>query len=277
MKDAFVTKRKKPEKKTPSHLKEGISIDNTVQKAGMRLNKAIADRGFCSRRKADDLIFAGRVMVNGVAVLEPGTRVIVSDTISIDGKEIVQADQKKTYLMLHKPIHTVSTVFDPEGRPTVLDCLPEQYKKIRLYPVGRLDYFSEGLLLLTNDGELTHTLLHPRFHLPKTYHVTVRGFVPSKTLTIMQQGMTLSDGQKLMPVTVHATSLGHDTTLLSFILHQGINRQIRRMCEELHLTILKLVRIAEGPLSLGTLEYGAVRELTAKEIMMLKKLCHTTR
>ena len=185
---------------------------------------------------------------------------------------MVWQQEKKYYLILNKPIHTVTTVYDPEGRTTVIDLLPEKYRKIRLFPVGRLDYFSEGLLILTNDGELTNMLIHPRFHLPKVYHVSVRGQVTQEQLDIMQGGMTLQDGEVLAPMLVHA--LPHDNyTTLSITLYQGINRQIRRVCDELGLTILKLVRIAEGPLRLGNLSTGEVRSMSEEEVLKLKAAC----
>ncbi|MCR4665673.1 MAG: rRNA pseudouridine synthase [Desulfovibrio sp.] len=235
----------------------------------MRLNKAIAERGYCSRRKADERILAGAVTVNGKPVINPGERVSPDAEIIVDGISLSQKEVP-CYLLLNKPVHTLSTAYDPEGRPTVLDLVPEKYRKYRLYPVGRLDYFSEGLILLTNDGSLTNALLHPRYHLPKTYHVTVRGFVSPKDLQTMQSGMTLPDGQVLLPVEVHARSEGK-TTLLSMTLYQGINRQIRKMCDALHITILRLVRIAEGPLSLGDLPSGTLRELSSQEVRRLKK------
>ncbi|MBO4335761.1 MAG: rRNA pseudouridine synthase [Desulfovibrio sp.] len=235
-----------------------------------RLNKAIAQRGLCSRRKADELIFQGKVKVNGQTVLDPSCRIAENDLLEVSGQKLSLV-QKPVYLMLHKPIQTVSTAHDPEGRTTVLDLLPEQFRSMRLFPIGRLDYFSEGLLLITNDGDLANSLMHPSFHLPKTYHVTVRGFVPKESLARMQKGMRLSDGTQLLPVPVHATCLGHNTTLLCMTLHQGINRQIRKMCEQENLTILKLVRVAYGPLKLGDLALGQVRELTARELKELSK------
>ncbi|MBR3665479.1 MAG: rRNA pseudouridine synthase [Desulfovibrio sp.] len=235
-----------------------------------RLNKAIAQSGLCSRRKADELIFQGKVKVNGKTIVDPACRIAENDLLEVSGQRLVIA-QKHVYLMLHKPIQTVSTAYDPEGRTTVLDLLPDQYRSVRLFPIGRLDYFSEGLLLITNDGDLANALMHPSFHLPKTYQVTVRGFVPKETLARMQSGMCLEDGTQLLPVEVHAKCLGHDTSLLTMTLHQGINRQIRRMCEQEKLTILKLVRVAYGPLTLGDLALGKVRELSAQELAALSQ------
>ncbi|MCR5813450.1 MAG: rRNA pseudouridine synthase [Desulfovibrio sp.] len=262
-----ITSRKKPK---PAFGQSVQKQPTANESKNPRLNKAIAQSGLCSRRKADELIFQGKVKVNGQIVLDPSRRIEKNDCLEVSGKKLVLA-QQPVYLMLHKPIQTVSTAHDPEGRTTVLDLLPESYRSMRLFPVGRLDYFSEGLLLITNDGDLANALIHPSFHLPKTYHVTVRGFVPKESLSRMQNGMRLEDGTQLLPVPVHAKSLGHNTTLLSMTLHQGINRQIRKMCEQENLTILKLVRVAFGPLGLGDLAQGKVRELTPSELSALRK------
>ena len=222
----------------------------------MRLNKAIAATGLCSRRKADELILAGRVSVDGKPEPNPGRQVLPFESIAVDGR-ILSAPQAYTYLMLNKPVHVVCTVSDPEGRPTVLDCLTPEYTALRLYPVGRLDYFSEGLLLLTNDGQLAQRLTHPRHHQPKTYEVLVRG-------------MRLSEGEDIMSVDVTAQPVGGNT-LLQMVLRQGLNRQIRRMCRDLGLTILRLCRVAQGALRLGDLPSGKTRPLTDAEIARLRE------
>lgn len=244
----------------------------------IRLNKALADVGICSRRKADELIFAGFVAVNGVKAESPAMRVDPEqDEVICQGKKVVFSPQKKTcVLMLHKPISVVSTVKDPEGRKTVIDFLPQAYKGRRIYPVGRLDFFSEGLLLLTDDGELANRLMHPRWHLPRIYHVKVRlphnGYNLQKTLEIMQKGMTLKEGEELAPVKVEMLTKQKNLELwLAFTLSQGINRQIRRMCRDTGLTILTLRRVQQGPLLLGDLPKGQVRELTEEEIRLLRR------
>ncbi|WP_183720133.1 pseudouridine synthase [Desulfovibrio intestinalis] len=235
----------------------------------MRLNKAIAASGLCSRRKADEFILAGRVVVNGVPEVNPGRQVSPQDAVAVDGRLLTGA-QNFCYLMLYKPVQVVCTVSDPEGRPTVMDYLPEPLRKLRLYPVGRLDYFSEGLLLLTNDGQLAQRLTHPRHHQPKTYEVFVRGAVPEAVLVTMRRGMLLAEGEKLMPVKVDARPL-QGRTLLRMVLHQGVNRQIRRMCRDLGLVILSLKRVAQGPLELRDLAVGTARQLTQAEVAALKK------
>ncbi|MDL2209546.1 rRNA pseudouridine synthase [Desulfovibrio sp. OttesenSCG-928-O18] len=239
--------------------------------AGLRLNKAIAHSGLASRRAADAMIQEGRVTVNGETVTEPGTRIDPeTDTVAVDGAPLaLGAEKGKTYLLCNKPVQVVSTASDPQGRKTVLDLLPAQYARMRLYPVGRLDYFSEGLLLLTDDGELTLRLTHPRYHLPKRYHVTLREKPSPAMLETMRNGMTLAEGEKLAPVAVHF--LQTQGNVLEMTLNQGINRQIRRMCRDLGLTVLRLLRVASGPLQLGSLPPGTVRELTPKELSVLKR------
>lgn len=244
----------------------------------IRLNKALADAGICSRRKADELIFAGFVTVNGERAESPAMRIDrEKDEIVCQGKKVVFLTQKKPcVLMLHKPISVVSTAKDPEGRKTVLDFLPANYKGRRIYPVGRLDFFSEGLLLLTDDGELANRLMHPRWHMPRIYHVKVRlphnGYNLQKTLDLMEKGMTLKEGEKLAPVKVEMLTKQKNLELwLAFTLSQGINRQIRRMCRDTGLTILTLRRVQQGPLMLGDLPKGQVRELTAEEMLELRR------
>ncbi len=238
----------------------------------MRLNKALAAAGVCSRRQADELIRQGLVSVNGAAVRDLGLRVEAGDVLSVRGQPVSRPapDSGHTYIMLHKPIQVVSTAKDPEGRRTVLDLLPANLRAKRLYPAGRLDYFSEGLILLTDDGELTKRLTHPSHHLPKYYEVQVREPVTQDMLQTLRQGMRLAEGERLAPVEAALLPAGQPHTM-RLILHQGLNRQIRRMCRDLGLTILRLRRIAQGPLELGGLPTGQCRPLTSREVADLKK------
>jgi len=265
-----------------------------------RLNKALADAGICSRRKADDLIFAGKVKVNGVIADSPGIRVdITKDIVECNGKPVVFSPEKKAcWLLLHKPVSVVSTVSDPEGRETVLDFVPPAWSSRRLYPVGRLDFFSEGLVLITDDGELAHRLTHPRWHLPRMYEVRVRlehnDYDIEKALDIIRKGMTLAEGEELAPAKIRVLKdfqheefskynydeyddsyQGHDKDtrgiLLEMILYQGVNRQIRRMCRDLDMTVLRLKRVGQGPIYLGDLPIGKVRELSDVEVNALRK------
>lgn len=237
---------------------------------GIRLNKTIAQAGYCSRRKADELIFSGQVLVNGCVEQNPARHVLPDDAITVNGHPL-SAAQEFCYLLLHKPVQTVCTVSDPEGRPTVMDCLPATLQGLRLYPVGRLDYFSEGLLLLTNDGELAQRLTHPRHHQPKMYEVLVRGPVNAGALERMRRGMRLAEGEDLLPVEVEKKETQEGDSLLQMVLRQGLNRQIRRMCRDLGLTILRLRRVGQGPLILGDLMPGKSRELTKAEVAALKE------
>lgn len=233
-----------------------------------RLNKAIAASGYCSRRRADALIKAGKIKVNGLACDDLARRVGPADEITIDGKRI-SARGGNIYLLLNKPVGVVSTAKDPQKRKTVLDLLPDKYRRLRPFPVGRLDYFSEGLLILTNDGDFANRLMHPRFHLAKEYEVIVRGVTSEKILSDFRSGMILADGQKLMPVKARAERLPDGNTRFRLELRQGINRQIRRMCEKHGLVILKLRRIRQGSLELGDLPPGKLRALTPAEISNL--------
>lgn len=247
------------------------SQQNALAVQGTRLNKALADAGVCSRRAADDLIRSGAVCVNGAVVLELGLRVDpLNDAITVNGTPLPRTESgQAVYIMLHKPIQVVSTVRDPEGRATVLELLPDAYRGKRLYPVGRLDFFSEGLLLLTNDGELANRLTHPRYHLPKVYDVLLRQMPSQRDLAILRQGMTLREGERLAPV--DAFIIPGDRPRLRLTLRQGVNRQIRRMCRDLGLTILRLTRILLGPLQLGDLPKGKCRHLHKEEVAALKK------
>jgi len=239
----------------------------------IRLNKFLAQSGIASRRGADDMVFAGRVSINGVTADSPGAKVDPKrDKVAVDGKPVSQPGASDAVtLMLHKPIETVTTAKDPQGRQTVLDLLPEDIQKLRPFPVGRLDFYSEGLLLLTTDGDLCHRLTHPKWHLPKVYEVTIRGAVPRQALETMRAGMTLEDGTRLASAKIIAQKPVAGAQVLEITLIQGVNRQIRRMCQELNLTILRLFRVRQGPLKLGKLKTGQWRELTPEELSGLRK------
>ncbi len=240
--------------------------------SGVRLNKALASAGVCSRRAADELILAGAVALNGVVITEPGTRMDPErDALTVNDKPVrppLPERRDFTYVLLHKPVRVVTTADDPEGRTTVLDLLPEELKRLRLFPVGRLDYFSEGLLLITDDGDLTNRLTHPRHHLSKIYEVRLRELPAPEHLRRMRTGMTLAEGERLAPMEAEVVS--RRPVVLRLTLRQGINRQIRRACRDLGLTILRLTRISLGPLVLGDLPAGESRLLTPAEIHELR-------
>lgn len=258
---------------TMTHSSQGSRTSPTPPDQQVRINKAIAQAGVCSRRKADELIAQGRVEVNGTTITSPGLKVDPArDTIRVNGTLITRSSETSpVYLLLHKPIRTVTTLRDPGGRRTVIDLLPPGFRKKRVFPVGRLDYYSQGLLLLTNDGDLTQKMTHPGYNHPKTYEVEVQGTLTRTMLQTMRQGMTLAEGERLRPVDVSIVRTRGNRTILSMVLRQGVNRQIRRMCRDLGLKVLKLKRTSQGPLSLGDLKPGACRELTRDEVRRLKQ------
>ncbi len=239
----------------------------------IRLNKYIAQCGVSSRRGADDLVFAGRVTVNNTDADSPGIKVdSTSDTVQVDGKTIsLPGSGKNITIMIHKPIETVTTVSDPQGRETVIDLLPKEIRDMRPFPVGRLDFYSEGLLLLTTDGDLCYRLTHPKWHLPKVYRVTIRGSASTEVLTRMRAGMSLDNGDVLAPIKIYAERPMAGAQVIEMTLIQGVNRQIRRMCTECGLTILRLIRVKQGPLTMGELKPREWRELSSSELEAIKK------
>jgi 23S rRNA pseudouridine2605 synthase len=233
-----------------------------------RLQKIIAAAGYCSRRRAEELIAAGRVRVDGqVAIL--GTQADAEkNTILIDGKPL-NAAEKLVYILLNKPIGTVTTLSDPEGRPVVTDLVRDL--SIRLFPVGRLDINTSGLLLLTNDGALANRLAHPSNQVDKVYLVKVRGHLSEESRRLLETGVTLDDGvTSPAKVTNFRVRGGHSWFELT--IHEGRNRQVRRMCEALGHQISRLVRIGYAFLTLDELAQGQKRMLTKKEVARLKSL-----
>ncbi len=230
-----------------------------------RIHKIIAARGIASRRAAEKLIAEGRVRVNGRIVTLGESADEQKDTITVDGKALPQAGEK-VYLMLYKPRGYVTTMSDELGRKTaaeLVDCGE------RVYPVGRLDAASEGLLLFTNDGELADRLMHPRGGVGKTYHVTVRGG-DVKTQALLQRQIML-DGRKIQKPNVSLLRENGDKMTFEITIFEGRNRQIRRMCEAANVSVARLCRVAEGSLRLGKLAVGAWRYLTAEEVDALRR------
>jgi len=233
-----------------------------------RLQKLIARAGLASRRAAERLILAGRVRVNGRVVTTLGTKADPDrDRIEVNGRPL-PAEQRREYWLVHKPRGVLSTARDPHGRRTVLDLLPEGVG--RLYPVGRLDHDSEGLMLLTNDGELAQRLAHPRHHVPKTYKVWVQGRPDRAAIERLRRGVKLEDGVTA-PARVYLKASSEQTSKLSMVLNQGKKRQIRRMCEAVGHPVRRLVRVGLGPLRLGDLPPGAARRLTPGELAALRR------
>ncbi len=231
----------------------------------MRLQKYMADCGVASRRKAEEMILEGRVAVNGAVVTEMGTQVEEGDTVLVDGA-VIRPETEKKYVLYHKPAGEVTTVHDPEGRPCVLDHFRDF--PVRLYPVGRLDYDSEGLLLLTNDGALTERLLHPSHQVDKTYLARVSGAVSMDTVRHLRAGVMLDD-HKTAPAKVRVIKQEAFATVALVTIHEGRNRQVRRMFEDAGHQVLQLRRVRFGPLDLGSLPRGEWRELTGEEIRKL--------
>ena len=234
----------------------------------MRLQKYLAQCGIASRRKCEEIIAEGRVRVNGHVITEMGTKVSPEDNVSVDGKP-VREEAQKYYVMYHKPMFEMCTVSDPEGRATVMDRFRDF--PARLFPVGRLDFDSEGLLLLTNDGELTNRLLHPSKEVKKTYLARVQGGVSIDAVRKLRAGVEL-DGKKTMPAEVRIINSLEKETVVLVSIHEGRNRQVRRMFEDTGHTVLLLRRVQLGPLSLGELKRGKWRELTQEEIEKLLTL-----
>lgn len=233
----------------------------------LRIQKMIADSGFCSRRKAEALISQGRVKVNGRPV-KLGDKCGFKDIITIDGERIYMPKKKNfIYIMLNKPRGYVTTVSDELDRRCVMDLISDIDE--RVYPVGRLDRNSEGLLLFTNDGEFANSIMHPSRHISKTYRVTVRPDISDEQLVQLAGGVEI-DGRKTLPANVVVKEKQQGRVVLMITIKEGRNRQIRKMCEAVGLEVARLRRISVGPLKLGMLKPGTWRELTADELRAIR-------
>ncbi len=233
-----------------------------------RLQKVMAHAGIASRRKSEEIIAQGRVKVNGKVITTMGEKVDPQkDTIEVDGKVI--SKEKRIYLLLNKPTGYVSTVDDPRGRKTVLDLVGNISQ--RIYPAGRLDYDTSGLLILTNDGDLTYILTHPSFKVDKTYLVEVKGKVKPGDLNRLNKGIKLEDGMTV-PSQTKLISSNSGTTNFVMTIHEGRNRQVRRMCKKIGYQVKNLKRIGIGFLKIDELSEGEYRHLTDEEIEKFKNL-----
>lgn len=233
-----------------------------------RLQKVMAHAGVASRRKSEDIIAQGRVRVNGETVTEMGFKVDPEvDVIEVDGELI--SKEKRVYLLLNKPEGYITTVSDPEDRPTVMDLIPDL--KQRVYPAGRLDFDSSGLLILTNDGELTYKLTHPKKEVDKTYWVRAKGKIEREDFNKFEEGMII-DGQKTSPAVIKNVNYQDDITEFEIIIHEGRNRQIRRMCKIAGFPVKKLKRIGFAFLTLQGLNEGEYRYLSDEEVQKLKNM-----
>ena len=237
----------------------------------VRLQKYIAMCGVASRRAAEDMIAKGKVKVNGNKVTEQGVKVeIGADSVMVDGK-IIKPVQKTYYIMLNKPVGYVSTVKDQFDRPTVIDLLGEEINA-RVFPVGRLDYETEGLILMTNDGDFTYKVTHPKHKIDKTYIAVIKGGISIKGLAMLRQGVKLDDGFVTSPAQVEMLNADNGHTVMKITIHEGKNRQVRRMFEAVGCKVVELQRISIGKVELGNLPLGRWRYITSHEVNYLKNL-----
>ena len=262
--------KKKPLKETitPRPPFDRPSRKDVDRKEIQRVNRIIASAGLTSRRNADNWIKYGRVAVNGIAVKEAGACAVWGvDRIEVDGREI-PGPSPRIYLMLNKPFGYICSLSDPQGRPLVTDLLKDIQE--RVYPVGRLDFDTMGLLLLTNDGRWAHRLMHPRYKVPRTYKVTVHGRITDQALNRLRKGIRLEDGfsgpAKLSPV-----SIDESRSIIRVTIARGKSRQVRRMLEAVGYEVIHLIRTGFGNLALGDLKVGEYRHLEDPEVASLKK------
>lgn len=241
----------------------------------VRLQRYLAQAGVASRRHAEELIVQGHVRVNGKPVRELGTKVRVGKD-AVDVKGVRVQPEEKVYLVLNKPKGYVTTVSDPQGRQTVMELLPRDLPA-RVVPVGRLDFYTEGVLLFTNDGDLASALLHPRGHVEKTYHVKVRGKVTDTQIERLRAGVRLRDGDKVekrktAPAKVDRLRYTGTHTWLVMTIREGRSRQIHKMCDTVGLQVIKLARVAFGGITYFGLKIGESRMLERDEVRALEKL-----
>lgn len=230
----------------------------------MRIHKYLAHAGVASRRHAEEMVAEGKVKINGHLAKIGEVVDSEHDKITVDGKK-AELETQEIYYLIHKPRGVVSAVSDPDGRRTVTSLVPGGS---RLYPVGRLDYDSEGLMLLTNDGELAFHLTHPKFEVEKTYHVLVKGVMTEKAVRYLEQGVTI-EGQKTAPAQVVIAEAQPSNTWIDITIHEGRNRQIRKMCEAVGYPVMRLIRTQFGPWELSDLPSGQYRALTPAEVAQI--------
>jgi 23S rRNA pseudouridine2605 synthase len=234
-----------------------------------RLQKVLAQANIASRRKSEGYITSGRVKVNGIVITELGYKVDKKDKIEVDGKPIELAEH--LYFLLNKPVGYVSTTSDEKNRPTVLDLLDPELRSTRLYPVGRLDFDTAGLLLLTNDGDFTNKMTHPEHEIEKEYLVRCEGIIIRKLIVQLREGVLIDGDYMAIPKSVRVMELnkGMQSTLLSIILTEGRNKEVRKMCDAIGHPVRKLTRIRYDVLTLEGVERGSYRPLKPHEIKKL--------
>jgi pseudouridine synthase len=235
-----------------------------------RLQKILSRVGIASRRKAEQMIREGRVTVNG-RIAHLGVKVDADrDHVKVDGKLLTTGTPQKSYFLAFKPRNMITSLTDPQGRPTIADVLRANRVRPRVYPVGRLDWDADGLVLLTNDGELAHRVMHPRTHVPKVYRVKVVGHPDEKTVQRLRRGVKIERTSVTLPARVTLERKTDRGAWLHVTLTEGRHHQIKKMFERVHHPVLSIRRIALGPLRLGRLRPGDVRALTAHEIKRLR-------
>lgn len=231
-----------------------------------RLDKYLSSLGICSRRNVGQFLKGQNLSVNGQRVVEPGSRINTKTaTITLNGTLFKKP--KFVYYMVNKPADVISTASDEFGRKNVVSLVPS---KQRVFPVGRLDKDTTGLIILTNDGELTNLLTHPKYEVHKTYHLLIRGRMNERQMEALQEGVELEDGLTA-PAGVRVLRQEGSTSIIEMAIHEGKNRQIRRMCDAVKMSLVALERVKFGPLHLGDLKEGKYRELTDKEVSALRK------
>lgn len=236
-----------------------------------RINKFLAHAGLGSRRHCEGLVLTGRVKVDGKLIRDLATKVEAGQAVTVDGRPI--AAEAFVYWAVHKPTGYLCTNRDPGGRPRAVDLIPEVIE--RVYTVGRLDDDSEGLLLLTNDGELANRLTHPRYGIEKTYHVQVAGLPTREDQRALIDGVWISDGH-VKAKSVHRLKVQGQSAWLEIVLAEGKNREIRRMLAKLNHKVVRLIRVGLGPLQIGKLKSGQSRELTSREVNQLRRVAFDT-
>jgi 23S rRNA pseudouridine2605 synthase len=234
----------------------------------MRLQRYLAASGVASRRRSEELIVAGLVKVNGKVVREMGTSVEDGDVVEFQGR-IVAPSVEPAYIVMNKPLGVMTTMRDPEGRRTIADVLKHGGITRRVVPVGRLDYDTAGVLLLTDDGALAHILTHPKFGVEKTYRVMLRGRITPTQVASIQAGIKLDDG-RAQPAQIRVVAARRDASNVDITIHEGRNRQVRRMFEELGHHVLGLTRLRFGPIGIGELAPGELRDVNPRELSALR-------
>ncbi|MEE1186255.1 MAG: pseudouridine synthase [Acutalibacteraceae bacterium] len=244
-----------------------------MKKEKIRLQKYLSECEVASRRKSEELIINGNVKINGRKAVLGDKIDPYKDLVTVKGKRVNRVEEK-VYLMLYKPRGFINTMSDERNRKCVADLIKDVKQKV--YPVGRLDKDSEGLLLLTNDGDFSNTMMHPKTHIPKTYRVTVREKVEEDKLEMLKKGVVI-DGKKTAPCEIEIIQQEDNRTVLLFVLYEGRNREIRKMCESVNYTVIRLKRVAYGNLKLGMLQTGKWRYLHENEVAKLIALANKTK